>query len=116
MRPFRRDVHGTGPGFAIQRAFRFCGAKRRKKLEKHVRAYNGRAFAPDSGALEQESEAKQRRIMKFRKRLQNPFVLVGQGFVLGGILFFATHPESLLASPAAAPSAESVIAALATGR
>lgn len=38
--------------------------------------------------------------MKLWKKLQNPFVLVGQGFFLGGILFFATHPESLLASPA----------------
>ena len=25
----------------------------------------------------------------WKKKLQNPFVLVGQGFVLGGILFFA---------------------------
>ena len=35
--------------------------------------------------------------MNYWKRLQNPFVLVGQGFVLGGIMFFAAHPESLLA-------------------
>jgi len=35
--------------------------------------------------------------MKMWKRLQNPYLLVGQGFVLGGILFFATHFESLLA-------------------
>lgn len=27
--------------------------------------------------------------MRVWKKLQNPFVLVGQGFVLGGILFFA---------------------------
>ena len=50
--------------------------------------------------------------MKYLKRLQNPFVLVGQGFVLGGILFFATHPESLLAAPVAAAPAESVISTL----
>lgn len=37
--------------------------------------------------------------MKLWKKMQNPYVLVGQGFVLGGILFFATHPESLLADP-----------------
>ncbi len=37
-------------------------------------------------------------IMKFWKKLQNPFVLVGQGFVLGGLLFFATHGGSLEAA------------------
>ena len=39
--------------------------------------------------------------MALWKKLQNPFVLVGQGFVLGGVLFFATHANSL---PASAPS------------
>ena len=29
--------------------------------------------------------------MNVLKKLQNPFALVGQGFVAGGILFFATH-------------------------
>jgi hypothetical protein len=29
--------------------------------------------------------------MTIWKKLQNPFALVGQGFVLGGLLFFATH-------------------------
>jgi len=49
--------------------------------------------------------------MKVRKALQNPFALVAQGFVLGGILFLATHAESLLAAPAApaAPAAQIVI-------
>ena len=36
--------------------------------------------------------------MTLWKKLQNPFVLVGQGFVLGGVLFFATHANSLQAS------------------
>ncbi len=27
----------------------------------------------------------------WKKKLQNPFLLVGQGFVLGGILFFALN-------------------------
>ncbi|MBX3560699.1 MAG: hypothetical protein KF780_02695 [Sphingomonas sp.] len=27
----------------------------------------------------------------WKKKLQNPFALVGQGFVLGGILFFALN-------------------------
>ena len=39
--------------------------------------------------------------MKFWKRLQNPFALVVQGFVLGGIVFFAIHPESLQAAASA---------------
>jgi hypothetical protein len=30
--------------------------------------------------------------MNIKKKLQNPFVLVGQGFVVGAILFFATTP------------------------
>ena len=32
--------------------------------------------------------------MKFWKKLQNPFVLVGQGFVLGGALFFASFHQA----------------------
>lgn len=44
-----------------------------------------------------------RRVKKMWNKLQNPFVLVGQGFLLGGILFFATHGDNLSASPAAAP-------------
>jgi len=38
--------------------------------------------------------------MKFWKKLQNPFALVAQGFVLGGLLFLATHSESIAAAPA----------------
>ena len=38
-----------------------------------------------------------------RERLQTPFALVGQGFVAGGILFFATHEVPLGATPTAAP-------------
>ena len=42
--------------------------------------------------------------MKLLKKLQNPFVLVGQGFVFGGLLFFVMHPASLqAASVTAAP-------------
>lgn len=54
--------------------------------------------------------------MKLRKRLQNPFALVGQGFVLGGVLFFATHAESLLASPAPAQPSASLVETVAPGR
>jgi hypothetical protein len=38
-----------------------------------------------------------------RERLLTPFALVGQGFVAGGILFFATHEVPLGATPPAAP-------------
>ena len=54
--------------------------------------------------------------MKLLKKMQNPFALVGQGFVLGGLLFFAIHPESLLASPGPADSAPSIVASLAPDR
>ena len=39
--------------------------------------------------------------MKLWKKLQNPFALVAQGFVLGGLLVFATHTESFAAASAA---------------
>ena len=42
--------------------------------------------------------------MKMWKKLQNPFALVGQGFVLGGLIFFAANGGSLRASDAAAPA------------
>ena len=49
------------------------------------------------------SKDKKRSAMKLLKKLQNPFALVGQGFVLGGIIFFATHADSIAASPTPAP-------------
>ena len=33
--------------------------------------------------------------MKIKKTLQNPFVLVAQGFVAGAILFFSTTPTEV---------------------
>lgn len=36
------------------------------------------------------------------KKLQNPFALVGQGFVLGGVLFFTLSGDAE-ARPSAAP-------------
>lgn len=41
--------------------------------------------------------------MKLPKSLKNPFALVGQGFVLGAILFFATHPGMVEANAGEAP-------------
>jgi len=55
-------------------------------------------------------------MMKMLKKLQNPFALVGQGFVLGGILFFATHAESLLAAPAPAYPSASLVGSIAMVR
>jgi hypothetical protein len=43
--------------------------------------------------------------MKIWKKMQHPFALVGQGFVAGGILFFATHADSIAATPSPAPTA-----------
>ena len=54
--------------------------------------------------------------MKWLERLQNPFALVGQGFFLGGVPFFAAHPESLLAVPSPAQAADSVVATFTTAR
>jgi hypothetical protein len=44
----------------------------------------------------------------WKKKLQNPFALVGQGFVVGVLLFWATAPHEAAASPASS-------AAVATG-
>jgi len=46
-------------------------------------------------------------MMKVWKKLQNPFALVGQGFVLGAILFFVTQHDPSEAAPPAqtAPAA-----------
>jgi hypothetical protein len=46
----------------------------------------------------QESEAQ----VKVLKKLQNPFALVLQGFIAGGVLFWTTQGEA--ARPAAAPA------------
>ena len=54
--------------------------------------------------------------MKFWKKLQNPFVLVGQGFVLGGALFFATHADSRHYSTSASSHGLSVVTAAVEGR
>jgi hypothetical protein len=54
--------------------------------------------------------------MKFWKKLQNPFVLVGQGFVLGGVLFFATHAESRHLAPNAGSPAASVLSSAVEAR
>ena len=80
------------------------------------------SFGPVTGALsrrvrgaETGTGTKQRFKMNVLKKLQNPFALVGQGFVLGGILFFATHPESLLAAPGTAQPAAAAIVSPAAG-
>lgn len=40
---------------------------------------------------------------KLVQKLQNPFVLIGQGFILGGALFFALQAERGEAAPTSAP-------------
>ena len=114
MQPFQPDADTTQR--AIQPAFRIGGARPTKPVAQTRRRWNGRDFAADSAATRQEGERSRVFVMKLLKKLQNPFVLVGQGFVLGGILFFATHAESLLASPAAAKPAASLVASIAPAR
>ena len=46
----------------------------------------------------QESEAQ----VKVLRKLQNPFALVVQGFIAGGVLFWTTQGQA--AQPAAAPA------------
>jgi hypothetical protein len=54
--------------------------------------------------------------MNLWKKLQNPFALVGQGFVLGGLIFFATHGGSLQASGAAGVPSGSLLPSAGAGR
>ena len=44
--------------------------------------------------------------MNFRTRLQNPFLLVGQGFLVGAALFFALLHQSGEARSAPSPDIE----------
>ncbi len=37
--------------------------------------------------------------MNIRKKLLNPFVLVGQGFLAGAVLFYSTAAEPPVAQP-----------------
>ena len=41
--------------------------------------------------------------MDIKKKLQNPFVLVAQGFIAGAILFWSTNPPEAEASNPPAP-------------
>ena len=48
------------------------------------------AAANKGTAIEADRENRRKdRDMNFRSRLQNPFLLVGQGFLAGAVLFFA---------------------------
>ena len=47
--------------------------------------------------------------MSLLKKLQNPYALVGQGFVLGGLIFFATNADALQASAKPIASAGSLL-------
>jgi hypothetical protein len=38
-------------------------------------------------------------MMKWFKKLDNPFLLIAEGFVAGAILFWSTSPASAQASP-----------------
>jgi hypothetical protein len=45
--------------------------------------------------------------MSIVKKLQNPFVLVGQGFLVGGLLFWTTQAETKARPAVDAPVATS---------
>jgi hypothetical protein len=48
--------------------------------------------------------------MNIKKKLLNPFVLIGQGFVAGAILFYSTAPEP----PAPQPTSAAIQSAAST--
>ena len=80
-------------------------------MEITLRQDKGPAAASVATRGDKGKRTRSARAMKYRKRMQNPFALVGQGFVLGGLLFFATHPESLFAAPSPAAAESAVFAA-----
>jgi len=46
----------------------------------------------------------------WKKKIQNPFALVGQGFVVGVLLFWATAPQdAYAAAPASNATASAVL-------
>ena len=53
-----------------------------------------------------ESEAD----VKVLKKLQNPFALVVQGFIVGGVLFWTTQGQAMQAAPASAPIVSTISA------
>jgi hypothetical protein len=44
-------------------------------------------------------------LMRFLKKLTNPFVLVAEGFVVGALMFATATPDLLESNPAAPPAA-----------
>jgi len=60
----------------------------------------------DTSANRQESEAQ----VNVLKKLQNPFALVIQGFIAGGVLFWTTQGQASQSVPAPAPVSQSISA------
>lgn len=54
--------------------------------------------------------------MRFWKRLQNPFALVGQGFVVGGLMFWTTQAHTHPAPIPPADAGASIIVAIQPAR
>jgi hypothetical protein len=50
--------------------------------------------------------------VKFVKKLQNPFALVGQGFLLGAVLFWTTHPGVAVPAGDQPVASQSILAAV----
>jgi hypothetical protein len=48
--------------------------------------------------------------VKVLNKLQNPFALVVQGFLVGGLLFWTTQGQASRPAPAPAPSTLSAVA------
>lgn len=49
--------------------------------------------------------------MRLKNKLQNPFALIGQGFVAGAAIFFATAPDDSRAPQGAQTAQPSVFTA-----
>ena len=47
--------------------------------------------------------------MKFMKKLQNPFALVGQGFLIGAALFWTTQPGAAAPAPDRPIASQSIL-------
>jgi hypothetical protein len=47
--------------------------------------------------------------MNIKKKLLNPFVLIGQGFVAGAILFYSTAPEAPMSPPLPASASSAAV-------
>jgi hypothetical protein len=76
------------------------------------RSSHGTAFSVAdqlSKARQEQGLGRKITAMNIKKKLLNPFVLIGQGFVAGAILFYSTAPEAPMSPPLPASASSAAV-------